>query len=112
MIAFSCVHCGLRMAITEEGGSKRAQCEGCGQTVVLPATESGLRRSGRHRRPAPPPDPTRIVEPPAGRPETRVTAAPRAPESPTRADPARAQPDASLTGFLAPAQAADEIGRL
>ena len=48
MIAFSCVHCGQRMKITEDGGEKRACCPGCGQEVLIPDSASGVRTRRYH----------------------------------------------------------------
>ena len=43
MIAFSCVHCGQRMKITQEDDGKKATCEKCGQVVLVPAAETPRR---------------------------------------------------------------------
>ncbi len=119
MIKYSCVHCGQRMKITEEAGSKKACCPKCGSVVAIAGAKSGRRKSasGNSSRdrttdlPAPP-EATQITAP-----SVRVVAgtdtgsSPPLQELPTRSETAP-QVDRDLTRFLSPAQAPDEIGRL
>ena len=46
MIAFSCVHCGQRMNLTQQDDGKKAQCPSCHQAVLVP-DRPGLRRLGK-----------------------------------------------------------------
>jgi len=111
MLAFSCRHCGLRMTITEADGAKKARCQGCGQTLVVPASEHGA-RGGRSRKRAAE-DPTRVVAPPAAAHDSRVTQPGALQDLPTRVEGAgRRGAEAPTAGLLAPAQGPDEIGRL
>ncbi len=98
MIAFSCVHCGQRMKVTEEDGNKRATCRKCRQTLIIPASEPGTRVSRRKGAGS-------------GGDETRDGPGVAIHEMPTRIE-GRLRLDESLTGFLAPAQQGDEVGRL
>lgn len=114
MIAFSCVHCGERMRITEEEGSKRAICGKCKQVVLIPTSEPGIRTPPRRASEAnpkvasSPPLVSRTVR--AGE-ETRAGTGAAIHEIPTHVE--RVSPsEPHLTAFLAPAQGAEEIGRL
>ena len=115
MIAFSCVHCGQRMTITQEDGSKRATCPDCGKAVVIPVEESGVmgrRRGVGVRSGSVPAGVTRITPKPASdhgvdtRPEHRRPIH----EEPTKVED-QSIPRVELD-FLAPARGPDEIGRL
>jgi serine/threonine protein kinase len=99
MIAFSCVHCGQKMRVTEEAGSKKARCPTCGRVVAVPAESS---------RSAAPSAPTVLTVGPGKAGGTVVP--PAIQLMPTRTDSAAAPPE--LTDFLQPAQQADELGRL
>jgi eukaryotic-like serine/threonine-protein kinase len=119
MIAFSCRHCGQRMKITEADGSKKATCPKCGQVVLIPTGDTTLRpgrKAGRAPTESNPGEPTVIIAPPPGvrLPRQDTTPVPKQPihELPTRTGAAPAAPLADLVGFLAPAQADDELGRL
>src|SRR5262245_23736627 len=117
MIAFSCVHCGRQMRITEEEGSKKATCPKCGHVVMVPPGEGGVRPrrglpggSGSGERPAQAPpvlEPTQITRRPApAGAETQAGASLGVHEAPTRVE-GQGRPDYPLTSFLAPASAAD-----
>ena len=99
------------MAISQEDGGKRATCPDCGQAVAIPASEPGLtaRRRGVGSRAGPV---TRATPRPASHhgAETRPEGRPPVHEEATRIEE-QAAPLAEW-GFLAPAQEADEIGRL
>ena len=113
MIAFSCVHCGQRMTITQEDGNKRATCPDCGQAVTIPANESGV---GRRRGTGSLPDVASgatFISPKAAPNQGTATCPevrPALHEEPTRIE------DHSLEkatfDFLAPARERDEMGRL
>jgi serine/threonine protein kinase len=98
MIAFSCVHCGQRMMVTEEGGSKRATCAKCRQTLLIPASEPGTRVNRRRAT-------VGVGD------ETRLGPGAVLHELPTRIE-GRSRRDNPLTSFLAPARREDEVGRL
>jgi serine/threonine protein kinase len=123
MIALSCVHCGLRMKITEDDGGKKAQCPGCGQVVPVPSENSarpgrrprgtGLSSAGSgEARPLAPIylERTQVLP----RPEVPAPEPPAAHLIPTRSEQPEPDADAQadLTACLGPPQAADEIGRL
>src|SRR5262245_14920033 len=99
------------MVITASADGKKAQCEGCGRSFDVPASEPGLRKSGRFRRPVAE-APTRVVAPPATD-ETRASDSPAVSELATRIDgAARHGAEGPVAGYLSPAQSPDEIGRL
>src|SRR5262245_12288788 len=107
MIALSCVHCGLKMKVTEEADGKRAQCPGCGRVVLLPSDKSG--RKARHPTPAPPsaaPLPAAPPAPPAGEGEkTAAWPAPGARDARTGTTPdVRDRPTQTDAGALSPAE--------
>jgi serine/threonine protein kinase len=107
MIAFSCVHCGQRMKITEDGGEKRACCPGCGQEVLIPDSASGVRTRRKSKTPSPQ---TSEATPPPERSLGQPPPAPRLHEVPTRVE--GLEVPAALTSFLTPPEAEGEIGRL
>jgi serine/threonine protein kinase len=111
MIAFSCVHCGQRMKITQAEGGKKATCPKCGAVVQVPGDAARLRK--RSPSSSSPGETTVITGPPKGTRaphETGTAIKPALHELPTRIEAAPERTD--LTSFLAPAQAPDEIGRL
>ena len=113
MIAFSCVHCGQRMTITQGDGNKRATCPDCGQAVVIPATESGMgRRRGTGSRPDVASEATFINPKATSDPGTATCPDVRPPlhEEPTRVEDHTLE--RATFDFLAPALEADEMGRL
>ncbi len=115
MIAYTCVHCGGRMKITDDG-SKKAKCRKCGSVVSIAGTKPGRRKAEGSSRPGerttalpPAPVPTqRIARAPDESSETGSS--PAIQEMPTRTETPVV--NRSLTSFLAPAQSDDEIGRL
>jgi serine/threonine protein kinase len=116
MINYTCVHCGGRMKITDEDGSKKARCRKCGSVVSIAGARPGRRKagsssgSGEQTTALPPaPVPTQqFVRAPDESSETGSS--PAIHESPTRTE--RPAVDRNLISFLAPAQSPDEIGRL
>src|SRR5262245_37794690 len=103
MLAFSCVHCGQRMKITEDGDQKRARCPDCGREVPIPDSASGVRTRRKTK------SKTEVSTPPPERPLQVPQPARRPPDVPTLVEPTDPTP-AGLTGFLAPPEAPDEIG--
>ena len=134
MISFSCRHCGQRMKVTREGGTRRAKCPKCGQVVSVPAgaepparprrsrskgksTDPGLRTDPElTREAAPPPNSgelTATLVPSPGGQETQAGVQPPAVANlPTRVERPGAGHPPELTDFLHPAEGPDEIGRL
>ncbi len=116
MIAFSCRHCGARMKITEEEGSKKATCPKCGTVVQVPGGETGAsqRRKGGRAPSSSCGGETTLITADARPPQAKdTTPVPSVPihELPTRTDTGNASPP-ELTDFLAPAEEEGEIGRL
>lgn len=105
MIAFSCVHCGQRMTITDGADGKRAQCPSCNQVVQLP-TRPGLRRVGSGS------GPLKAVAAPQKAPHETHDPTPAMHEMPTRIEEPVVRVSSEYTSFLAPPQRTDEIGRL
>jgi WD40 repeat protein/serine/threonine protein kinase len=97
MLAFKCAHCGRLLQIQDEFAGKNVRCRLCGGVVVPPAQ-------------APLVEPWSSSEPPTRShvaADERTRTAP--PDSGARS---RSQGSAEPLDFLAPAQEADEIGRL
>src|SRR5262245_60422322 len=106
MIAFSCVHCGQRMTITEEADGKRAHCPSC-KAIRLVPNRPGLRRLGSGS------GPMKAVAPPDKTPhDTHDDPTPAMHEMPTRVEPVVPHISGEYTSFLSPPQQPDEIGRL
>jgi serine/threonine protein kinase/DNA-directed RNA polymerase subunit RPC12/RpoP len=114
MIAYTCVHCGERMTVTEDDGTRKATCRKCGEVLSMSGVTAVRRRtaalSGARggttailpaRAPSLFPDPEDSFD--AG-------SSPAIEESPTRSEAVAS--NSNLTGFLSPAQLPDEIGRL
>jgi serine/threonine protein kinase len=114
------------MKVTEEQGSKKAQCPKCKQVVLIPSESA---RPSRRRAPAdsgsitlppqalPAGEPTQVV---GARPdrasgpgsETQPGMRPAIYDLPTRIERVRQPEPPDLPAFLAPPEAPDEIGRL
>jgi len=128
MIAFSCAHCDKALRVKDELAGKRAKCPACGKPITVPNPSENLvtaaADAGTH---SPVPDSQSAIDAertlPPKEPSTEV-------RSPSLASSGDAQSvnfsggdtdggakandghPAELTNFLAPPQAADEIGRL
>jgi serine/threonine protein kinase/DNA-directed RNA polymerase subunit RPC12/RpoP len=125
MINYSCVHCGKRMKITEDAGSKKARCPKCGSVVTLAGAKAAKRKSASRTRPGerttshpPVPEATHLTPAPAGRApgSPRVAgeetgSSPPIHELPTRSESVP-EMDHRLTSFLLPPLSSDELGRL
>ncbi|MBI3408952.1 MAG: protein kinase [Planctomycetes bacterium] len=137
MLSFSCASCQKKLAVKEEYAGKKVKCPGCGTVTRIPggaavtqAAPTGHPRasslgpsspevSSPHVRSAPPMTDERTVPPAAAGRSGALPTSDRPtvpPSSESRATPApvpeQADHDSSLTDFLAPAQADDELGRL
>jgi len=121
VIAFMCSHCDKPLRVRDDLAGKRAKCPACGQAISIPAPSGNLAHAGSDvAKRSPNPDSA----------ETENTLPPRAPDvyeeqlSATRTgnfanhdtdgdgSKTHGGHPAELTDFLAPPQAADEIGRL
>ena len=116
MIAYTCVHCGGRMKIMDEDGSKKAKCRKCGSMVSIAGTKPGRRKAAGstgsgERTTALPPGPVPTQQFARAPDESSETgSSPNIQEMATRSETPVANPN--LTSFLSPAQSDDEIGRL
>ncbi len=117
MLTLSCTGCHKKLAVAENLAGKKIKCPGCAQVLAVPAL-SAVSRLESTRPPAaagvsavqqthtrPPADPSA-----ADRPQTVDWSG--SSEATKGVPSAQRGTDASLTAFLAPAQAADELGRL
>ena len=93
MPAFPCPTCQKKLQVGDEHAGKKVKCPGCGSVSTVPVPASSLAES-------PPPMAMMLSAPPAN--ETVTT-------SPAKT---RGSYDSTLTDFLAPAKADDELGRL
>ena len=109
MITFACSTCQKKFSVKDELGGKKGKCPGCGQLVAIP---SPVGSAAAAEMPTLPPSPG----PKAAGQDKRTNSATHPPSSDPDATQdvarARAGHDASLTDFLAPSQADDELGRL
>jgi DNA-directed RNA polymerase subunit RPC12/RpoP len=96
MLIFACTTCGQKLKVSANSAGKKVQCPACRQVVQAP--------------PASPAAPAAKVSPPVV--AQSPTAAPGATVGLGEAIPGAEGSDRELSAFLAPAQAADELGRL
>src|SRR5947209_5550976 len=113
MLAITCPSCGHAYAVAESLAGKEATCPGCGRVTVVPlaATIGSTAGEDQQQLPqAPAPDLATTAPPPhaGAAPMHSVSGNADATATGTPAD----GPDSYLTGFLAPPQTADELGRL
>jgi WD40 repeat protein len=118
MIAFACATCQKKLAVHDEAAGKKVKCPGCGQVMQAPSpavaapsaavqprtlpSPSSVNAGSRPGAPAPPPRSERSTPSPAG----------GLPDVTGSSNPVALDYDPSLTDFLAPPQADDELGRL
>lgn len=120
MIAFPCPSCGRKLTVKEELAGKKGKCRQCQEMLTVPHAVAG-KTKGRSQAPAtgqaageeatlpPATVPGRLerdaetMSPTASKKSATVT---------SDARPDAGSSDAELYDFLAPAQAADELGRL
>ncbi len=109
MITFACPACQKKLSVKDELAGKKGKCPGCGQGVAVPALVAA---PAIEEMATVPPS---VAPEPSGR-HTRSNALTRPPPSNPAATQVGDKPDAghdsSLTNFLAPPQANDELGRL
>jgi serine/threonine protein kinase len=107
------------MDVMEGEAGRKARCAKCGQTVLLPGSDPGLkpvsrlRGKGKAKASAPPVEsqPTKITAPPVAEADSDTRSTPALHELTTRADAVAANPP-EWTACLAAPEAEGEIGRL
>lgn len=112
MIVLSCTSCQKKLSVKDELAGRKVSCPGCGKVVLVPAL-------AKSPIPLAPTVASESQDLPAGEPlprtraEDQVTQPPPSVSDVTKA-PGFGEPehDSSLTDFLAPPQADDELGRL
>jgi serine/threonine protein kinase/WD40 repeat protein/phage FluMu protein Com len=119
MITISCSACQKKLSVKEALAGKKVKCPGCGQVTAVPAKVPAA--AGADNQPPLPPAPfearprqdPKTPSPPEGSVGDRPTNPPLSKPDATQDLPAPgADHDTSLTDFLAPPQADDELGRL
>jgi serine/threonine protein kinase len=115
MIAISCSACQKKLSVPEDAVGKKVKCPGCGAVTAAPAQAVASANFGTEELRAMPPAPNPDLP---SAPSQLADASDR-PTNPSSSKPDATQsvgPDAgydtSLTDFLAPPQADDELGRL
>ena len=108
MISFTCSSCGKKLSTKDESAGKRVKCPGCAVVVAVPALQEAVspKPSGRS---AGENLPTLGAIRAANLDSPTISPASNSEATRAGGDDRR---DASLTEFLAPPQAADELGRL
>ncbi len=97
MITFACSGCGQKLRVTPEQAGKQMRCPRCQQVGPIPAA---------------PPAADPVATPPPASEVPTVSAPPSGPSTHDFAHPGDSPPRKELVDFLAPPQAADELGRL
>jgi hypothetical protein len=114
MTAFACASCRMKLSVKDELAGKKVKCPGCGAVTAVPDKAAVAPASGKLRPAAPPApaDPDQPTVPPSAVSDL-PTAPPPSQSDGTESAGAGASDDvSSLTAFLAPPQAAGELGRL
>ncbi len=117
MIGFSCPQCGKALQVRDERPGDRVKCPQCGQVAMVPhpalAPAEPLRTASDVQSNPPPPLPGPAVREAATAPPGQPGQSARALDSFNGATQGEGHERlAQLTGFLAPPQAPDELGRL
>jgi serine/threonine protein kinase/predicted RNA-binding Zn-ribbon protein involved in translation (DUF1610 family) len=114
MIALSCSACQKKLAVKADLAGKQVKCPGCGQLTIVPAQISVGAASAEDSCSLPPAPNLELLESAPARRDAGV--APTHPPSEKPDATIGVNPDdghdSSLTEFLAPPQADDELGRL
>jgi hypothetical protein len=100
MISFACPACNKQLKVTDEPAGKKGKCPGCGQPVVIPGKV--VASPSLEERPTA----NKILVEQVTVPPPNLSDATNSP------NPDESNQDSSLTDFLAPPQADDELGRL
>src|SRR5262249_54564884 len=113
MISCRCAGCGKDLKVKDELAGKMVKCPGCGKPVAVPAPvespaapSATMSAAGHDPRNLPPREAPAQFADHAHQPPPEQPAARQPPVRPA------ADLDSSLTDFLAPPQADDELGRL
>src|SRR5579885_701557 len=123
MLTFACTSCQKKLSVKEELAGKRVKCPGCGQVIAAPAAAAPAVTGSRGMTEIATPPPAPGAAPTAEKPRISPGSATDSGDEPTY--PPRSTPgggdapegsaaghDPSLTDFLTPPQAPDELGRL
>jgi eukaryotic-like serine/threonine-protein kinase len=117
MISVSCSSCQKKLSVKDTLAGKKIKCPGCGQVIPVPAPVPAAGPSVSADDRTLPPEPTAVPggkEPSAVKPSQRSTPSSYSSRLDVTVDgkaPTSGH-DPSLTDFLAPARADDELGRL
>ena len=120
MIAITCSACQKKLSVKDNLAGKKVKCPGCGEVTAVPAAvaaHSSVNEEMRTLPPTPVAEPShedaRTIPPTSADADSKLTNPPLS--NPDHTMPTNAVDtghESSLTDFLAPAQAADELGRL
>jgi serine/threonine protein kinase/formylglycine-generating enzyme required for sulfatase activity len=110
MIAITCSACEKNLSVRDESAGKKVRCPGCGQVTAVPMQTAAVGLAEMRTMP-PAIDRSLATIPP---PKKEIGEAPTNPPSPERTGGGDDDlgHDSSLSSFLAPPQADDELGRL
>ena len=108
-----CPGCHKKLSVKEELAGKKVKCPGCGQVIAVPAPVAAPSESEMQTLPPEPFQQAAGQAPAEKAPRDTPTPSPSDPPDATHAhDDEQPAQDVSLTDFLAPAEAADELGLL
>jgi hypothetical protein len=114
MLAIICSSCQKKLSVKDDLAGKKVKCPGCGHVTLIPMQTASVNVGNEDQR----------TVAPESKPELPTIAPPQPDVSNTPTNPSLSKPDAtqgvkphaahdsSLTDFLAPPQADDELGRL
>jgi formylglycine-generating enzyme required for sulfatase activity len=115
MLAFDCVACRKRLAVPDDLAGRAVRCPACGAVVAAPRVAAAPAGSAQPEA-ADDCTPPRRKPGPGGQESLSDAEGPTAPGADDRGEATRSWPaegpGPELTAFLAPPQAADELGRL
>jgi serine/threonine protein kinase len=106
MLTFECAACQQKLQIRPEDGGKQVKCRKCGHIMVAPPAPMPVASLAQNL-------PTQTLAPsPPAPPASQRAGTVDLKQAGTNAAANSGEHDSSLTNFLAPAQVADELGRL
>src|SRR5438045_893919 len=110
MLTFPCPHCNKPLKVKDEHAGKMVKCPACAKVLAVPAKVQALSSGAAPASAQPMPSLAPTVDHP---PAKDVTSPPPGLSDATKSPvPTGSDHDSSLTAFLAPPQADDELGRL
>jgi len=111
MVAFACASCQMKLSAKEELAGQRIQCSGCGQSMLVPGPVEtpAPAAAGKDFWPTIAPTARPVAN---GSTEPPTLPPPGLSEVTGDPPPFESEDTARLTGFLAPPQSAQELGRL